>query len=182
MVLSLYLKFSAFLKEQIVSFLCYKSATINCQIDKNKASNSKLKLDLCSCVRTEIINAIAPPHQPHKCGTFFGTSYRFKLVHLRPRLYDMTLAWKWIAIWNRTQSNEQTITNVKWKQQTRKGRKNQERTNYITQHWLLIKHIRQNLHNRVHDPDNNHPFCDLIWWCCQRALVYAFDTDVLMFR
>ena len=32
----------------------HKSAT-TCQIDSNKVSNSKLKHDLCSCVKSEII-------------------------------------------------------------------------------------------------------------------------------
>ena len=41
-------------------FLCHKSAT-TCQIDSNKVSNSKLKLDLYNCVNTEITESIAPP-------------------------------------------------------------------------------------------------------------------------
>ena len=41
-------------------FLYNKSATA-CQIDSNKVSNSKLKLDLCNCVKTEIVEYTAPP-------------------------------------------------------------------------------------------------------------------------
>ena len=44
-----------FLKQpHILPFLCHKSATTD-QIDSNKVSNSKLKLDLCNYVITEII-------------------------------------------------------------------------------------------------------------------------------
>ena len=57
-------------KTLILLFLRYKSATI-CQTDSNKVSNSKLKLDLCNCVETEIIESTAPPRQPHKGGTNF---------------------------------------------------------------------------------------------------------------
>ena len=50
-----------FLKQPpILPFLCHKSAT-TCQIDLNKVSNSKLKFDLRSCVKIEIIESIAPP-------------------------------------------------------------------------------------------------------------------------
>ena len=41
----------------ILPFLRHKSAT-TCQIDSNKVSNSKLKLDLC---KSEIIESTAPP-------------------------------------------------------------------------------------------------------------------------
>ena len=43
----------------ILPFLCHKAA-IACQIDSNKALNSELKLDLCNCVKTEMIEATAP--------------------------------------------------------------------------------------------------------------------------
>ena len=41
-------------------FLRHKSATIR-QIDSYMVSNSKLKLDLCNCVKFEIIEPTAPP-------------------------------------------------------------------------------------------------------------------------
>ena len=44
----------------ILPFLCHKSAT-TFQIDSNKVSNSKLKPDLCNCVKIEIIDSTAPP-------------------------------------------------------------------------------------------------------------------------
>ena len=37
---------------------CY---ALTCQIDSNKVSNSKLKLELCNRVKTEIIESTAPP-------------------------------------------------------------------------------------------------------------------------
>ena len=39
----------------ILPFLYHKSVTM-CQIDSYKVANSKLKLDLCSSVKTEIIH------------------------------------------------------------------------------------------------------------------------------
>ena len=60
-----------FLKLQLtLPFLCHKSAT-TCQIDSNKASNSKLKPDLCNCVKTENIESKTPPQQPYKGGAIF---------------------------------------------------------------------------------------------------------------
>ena len=45
-----------FLKQQLIlPFLCHKSAT-TCQIDLNKVSHSKLKLDLCNCVKIDTLN------------------------------------------------------------------------------------------------------------------------------
>ena len=66
-----------FLKQPfILPVLCHKSATI-CQIDSYKVSNSKLKPDLCNCVKTEIIESTVPPRQPHKRGAiFFATPCR----------------------------------------------------------------------------------------------------------
>ena len=50
-----------FLKQPLIlPFLCHKSATAY-QIDSKKASNSKLKLDLCNCIKTEITVYAAPP-------------------------------------------------------------------------------------------------------------------------
>ena len=41
-----------FLKQPLIlPFLCHKSATI-CKIDSNDVSSSKLKSDLCSCVKS----------------------------------------------------------------------------------------------------------------------------------
>ena len=60
-----------FLKQPLIlPFLCHKSAT-TCPIDSFKVSNSKLNPDLCNCVKTEMIESIAPPQQPHKRGTIF---------------------------------------------------------------------------------------------------------------
>ena len=55
-----------FLKQPLIlPFLCHKSAT-TCQIDSYKGSNSKLKPDLCNCVKTEINEYAALPQQPLK--------------------------------------------------------------------------------------------------------------------
>ena len=43
----------------ILPFLCHKTATAF-QIDSKKVSNSKLKLDLCNCVKIEMIESAAP--------------------------------------------------------------------------------------------------------------------------
>ena len=60
-----------FLKQPLISpFLCHKSAS-TCQIDSNKVSNSMLKPDLCNCIKTEMIESIAPLQQPNKRGTIF---------------------------------------------------------------------------------------------------------------
>ena len=49
-----------FLKQPLISpFLDHKSAT-TCQIDSYKVSNSKLKPDLCNCVKSEIIEFTTP--------------------------------------------------------------------------------------------------------------------------
>ena len=59
------------LKEtQILPFLCHKSAT-TFQIDSYRVLNSKLKSDLCSFVKTEMIEYTAPPQYPHKRSTIF---------------------------------------------------------------------------------------------------------------
>ena len=58
-----------FLKQPfILPFLCHKSAT-TCQVDSCEVPNSKMKPDLCNCVKTEIIESMAPLQQPHKWGT-----------------------------------------------------------------------------------------------------------------
>ena len=60
-----------FLKQPLIlHFLFHKSATIG-QMDTYKVSNSKLKPDLCNCVKIKIIESTAPPQQPHKRGTMF---------------------------------------------------------------------------------------------------------------
>ena len=63
-------------------FPYHKSATA-CQIDSYKVSDSMLKPDLCSCVKTDIIEFTAPPQQSHKLVTIFwdtlyilGTSHK----------------------------------------------------------------------------------------------------------
>ena len=72
-----------FLKQQqILPFLYHISAT-TCQIDSKKVSNSKLKPDLCSCVKTEMIEFTVPPQQPYKRGTIFGhpvQGFSFKIT------------------------------------------------------------------------------------------------------
>ena len=57
----------------ILPFLCHELAT-RCQIDSKKVSNSKLKLDICNCVKTEIVESTAPLQQPHKRGRIFGNA------------------------------------------------------------------------------------------------------------
>ena len=58
-----------FLKQPLIlQFLCHKSETTS-QIDSSNVSNSKLKLSLCNCARTEVIESTAPPQQPHNWGT-----------------------------------------------------------------------------------------------------------------
>ena len=52
------------------AFLCHKSA-ITFQNDSCNLSNSKLALDLCNCIKTEMVESKAPPQQPHKRGTIF---------------------------------------------------------------------------------------------------------------
>ena len=65
----------------ILPFLYHKSATM-CQIDPNKVSSAKLKPDLCSCVKSEIIESTAPPQQPLKRGTiFFGHPVNQSVKH-----------------------------------------------------------------------------------------------------
>ena len=53
-----------------LSFVCHKSAT-TLQIDSYKVLNSKLRTDLCNCVKTEVIKSTAAPQQPNKRGTIF---------------------------------------------------------------------------------------------------------------
>ena len=58
-----------FLKQPLMlPFLRHKSRTTR-QIDSNEVSNSKLKPDLCNCVKLEIIEFTAPSQQPYKWGT-----------------------------------------------------------------------------------------------------------------
>ena len=63
-----------FLKQPLtLPFLCHKSATTS-QIDSYNVSNSKLKPDLLSFVKTEITEPTALLQQQHKRGTnFIGT-------------------------------------------------------------------------------------------------------------
>ena len=49
-----------FLKQPLIlPFLCHKSAT-TCRIDSRDFSNSRLKFDLRNCVKSEVIESIAP--------------------------------------------------------------------------------------------------------------------------
>ena len=73
----------------ILLFLCHKSATA-CQIDSNKASNSKLKPDLCKGVRIEIIETTAPPQYPHKWDTII-LGHPVHYVVTSPCTLNMTL-------------------------------------------------------------------------------------------
>ena len=60
-----------FLKQPLIlSFLCHESGS-TCRIDSTKISNFGLKLELCNCVKIEVIEYIAPPQQPHKRDTIF---------------------------------------------------------------------------------------------------------------
>ena len=74
-----------FLKQPLIlSFLCHESAT-TCQIDSNKASNSKFKPYLCSCVKIELIESTAPPQKQQKRAQLFldtrWKSERFSKMH-----------------------------------------------------------------------------------------------------
>ena len=55
----------------VLPIFCHKLAT-TCHIDSYEVSNSKLKPDLCSCVKTEMIESTVLPQQSHKQDTFFG--------------------------------------------------------------------------------------------------------------
>ena len=60
-----------FLKQPLIlAVLCHKSATTS-QIDSYKVSNSKLRPDLCNCVKKAGIESTAPPQQPYKRGSIF---------------------------------------------------------------------------------------------------------------
>ena len=60
-----------FLKQPVIlPFLCHKSAT-TCQIESCKVSHSKLKPDLCSCVKAEITERMAQYRSSHTNGTQF---------------------------------------------------------------------------------------------------------------
>ena len=64
----------------ILPFLCRKSATTS-QIDSYKVLNSKLKPDLCNCLKLEMIESTAPPQQPHKRGIiFWDTLWKKKIL------------------------------------------------------------------------------------------------------
>ena len=48
-----------FLKQpRILAYLCHKSE-VTSQIDSKRASNSKLKPNLCNCIKIEIIDLLA---------------------------------------------------------------------------------------------------------------------------
>ena len=69
-----------FLKQPLILPFLYHKSAITCQTASYKVSKSKLKPDLCNCVRTEMIEFTAPPQLPHKSGrNFFGTICRFRL-------------------------------------------------------------------------------------------------------
>ena len=102
-----------FLKQpQILPFLCHKSATI-CQINSSEVSNSKFKLDLCNCVKTEMIEHTSPPQWPHKRGKIF---FGYPVVDI---LYDLFRASTWTCFLNQTkeilhhQSNQLQITETR---------------------------------------------------------------------
>ena len=54
----------------ILPFLCHKSV-ITCQIDSYKVSNSKLKPDLCNCIKNETTESAAPSQLPHNGAKIF---------------------------------------------------------------------------------------------------------------
>ena len=60
-----------FLKHPLILPLLYHKSVTAGQIDSNKVSNSKLKLDLCNCIKTEIIESTARPQYAHKRDTIF---------------------------------------------------------------------------------------------------------------
>ena len=60
-----------FLKQPLILPFRYHKSAITCRIDSNEVSNSKLKAELCSCVKTEMIESTAPPQQPHKRSILF---------------------------------------------------------------------------------------------------------------
>ena len=60
-----------FLKQPLIlPFLCHKSAT-TCKIGSNKVSNSKLKSDLCNCVKIEISSPYSS--RANRAQTFWDT-------------------------------------------------------------------------------------------------------------
>ena len=64
------------LKQPIILPLPHHKSATTCQSDSYMVSNSKLKLDLRSCLKTEMIESASPPKQPRKRGTnFLGTLY-----------------------------------------------------------------------------------------------------------
>ena len=69
--------FAVFEATNFLLFLRHESA-VTFQIDSNRVSNSKLKLDLCSFVKTKVIESTAPPQWPHKRVQLFGTPCRFR--------------------------------------------------------------------------------------------------------
>ena len=76
-----------FLKQPLIlHFLRHKSAT-TCQIDSYEVSKFESKLDLCKCVKCEIIESMASLQQQHKWGTiFWDTLYRYEnsMIHSDP--------------------------------------------------------------------------------------------------
>ena len=58
----------AFYLPETTKYLAFSLLTTS-QIDSNKVLKSKLKPDLCKCVKTEIIESMTPPQQRHKRGT-----------------------------------------------------------------------------------------------------------------
>ena len=58
------------LKQPLILPFLHKPTT-TCQIDSCKASNSKLKPDLCNCELAKVIECTAPPQKPLKRGTNF---------------------------------------------------------------------------------------------------------------
>ena len=71
-----------FLKQPLIwPFFRYKSAAAR-QIDSNKLSNSKLKLDLWNRVKSEKSESRAPPSIHTNGAQFFGTPYRSIRSHL----------------------------------------------------------------------------------------------------
>ena len=49
-----------FLKQPLSLHFLYHKSEITSQIDSSTVSNSKLKLDLCNCIKTEVIKSTAP--------------------------------------------------------------------------------------------------------------------------
>ena len=70
----------------IIPYLCHKSTTTY-QTDSNDVAYSTLKSDLCNCVETETIKAIAAPQQQHN-GALLSWETLERLTNFQNLLID----------------------------------------------------------------------------------------------